>query len=99
MRAMLQNISAYFPERSLVIRSGSDTRYIVVKTWQQLIALVLFFILLVWTAVASAGFSWNYWARVGVELELNQTVISNQTFLAQLESDHCLLYTSPSPRD
>ena len=87
MRIMLQNISAYFPERSLVIRAGSDTRYIVVKTWQQLTALVSIFSLLVWTAVASAGFSWNYWARVGVELELNETVISNQTFLAQLESD------------
>ena len=87
MPTMLQNISAYFPERALVIRSGSYTRYVVAKPWHQLLALVSIVCLFLWTAVASVGFSWNYSARLGVEEELSQTVISNKTFLAQLESD------------
>ncbi len=87
MRTILQKIVAYFPERSLVIRSGSGTHYVRVKKWHQLTVLTSVAFVLAWTGVASIGFSWNYSARLVVEAELSQTVASNRTFLAQLESD------------
>ena len=36
MVTAIRTIIARFPERSLVIRAGSDTRYLVLKTWHQL---------------------------------------------------------------
>ena len=92
MRSMLKKIGAYFPERSLVIRSGSGTRYAVVKKWHQLTALTFFVCVFAWTGTASVGFSWNYASRVEVEAKLSQTVDSNRIFLAQLESDQKYAY-------
>ena len=84
MQTPFEKIIALFPERSLVIRSGSDTRYIVLKTWHQLMAACIAGLFFIWSTAASVGFSWNYDARLVVEAELAKT---------------CLLYTSPSPRD
>ena len=87
MQTTIQKIIARFPERSLVIRSGSDTRYVVLKTWHQLTAVGMMAVFLIWTAVASVGFSWNHNARLAVETELARIVATNQAFVAQLESD------------
>ena len=87
MQTPFEKIIALFPERSLVIRSGSDTRYIVLKTWHQLIAASIAGLFFVWSTAASVGFSWNYDARLVVEAELAKTVATNQAFIAQLEND------------
>ena len=87
MQTPFEKIIALFPERSLVIRSGSDTRYIVLKTWHQLMAASIAGLFFVWSTTASVGFSWNYNARLVVEAELAKTVATNQAFIAQLEND------------
>lgn len=87
MQSTLQKIMMQFPERSLVVRSGSDTRYFVLKTWHQLFGVVSFATFLLWTGVASVGFSWNHSARLTVEQQLAVTVEENQAFIARLESD------------
>jgi murein DD-endopeptidase MepM/ murein hydrolase activator NlpD len=87
MQSTLQKIIARFPERSFVVRSGSDTRYFVLKTWHQLFGVISFATLLLWTGVASVGFSWNHSARLTVEQQLAMTIEENQAFIAQLESD------------
>ena len=87
MQSTLQKIIARFPERSFVVRSGSDTRYFVLKTWHQLFGVISFAILLLWTGVASVGFSWNHSARLTVKQQLAMTIEENQAFIAQLESD------------
>ena len=87
MQPTLQKIIARFPERSFVVRSGSDTRYFVLKTWHQLFGVISFATLLLWTGVASVGFSWNHSARLTVKQQLAMTIEENQAFIAQLESD------------
>ena len=87
MLTAIRTIIARFPERSLVIRSGSDTRYLVLKTWHQLSVIGAAALIFIWLAVASIGFSWNYVARLAVESELAMTVAENQAFIAQLETD------------
>jgi murein DD-endopeptidase MepM/ murein hydrolase activator NlpD len=87
MQTTVQKIIARFPERSLVIRSGSDTRYIVLKTWHQLSTVFMVGVFLIWTAVASVGFSWNHDARLAVESELAHTLAANQAFIEQLQND------------
>ena len=87
MQSTLQKIIARFPERSFVVRSGSDTRYFVLKTWHQLFGVISFATLLLWTGVASVGFSWNHSARLTVKQQLAMTIEENQAFIAQLESD------------
>ena len=87
MQSTLQKIIARFPERSFVVRSGSDTRYFVLKTWHQLFGVISFATLLLWTGVASVGFSWNHSARLAVEQQLAMTIEENLAFIAQLESD------------
>ena len=87
MQTTIQKIIARFPERSLVIRSGSDTRYVVLKTWHQLTAISMVTVFFVWTAVASVGFSWNHSARLSVEQELADTIAANQAFITQLQND------------
>ena len=87
MQTTIQKIFARFPERSLVIRSGSDTRYVVLKTWHQLLTLFIVSVFLIWTAVASVGFSWNHEARLAVELDLAHTLAANQAFIEQLQND------------
>lgn len=87
MQSILQKIIARFPERSLVIRSGSDARYFVLKTWHQLFGVVSFAAFLLWAGVASVGFAWNHSARLTVEQQLAMTIEENQAFIAQLESD------------
>ena len=49
MQTPFEKIIALFPERSLVIRSGSDTRYIVLKTWHQLMAASIAGLFFVWS--------------------------------------------------
>ena len=87
MLTAIRTIIARFPERSLVIRSGSDTRYLVLKTWHQLSVIGAAALIFIWSTVASIGFSWNYDARLAVESELAMTVAENQAFIAQLEAD------------
>ncbi|MEK9964482.1 MAG: peptidoglycan DD-metalloendopeptidase family protein [Betaproteobacteria bacterium] len=87
MQTTVQKIIARFPERSLVIRSGSDTRYIVLKTWHQLSTVFMVGVFFIWTAVASVGFSWNHDARLAVESELAHTLAANQAFIEQLQND------------
>ena len=87
MLTAIRTIVARFPERSLVIRSGSDTRYFVLKTWHQLSVIGVAALVVIWSTVASIGFSWNYDARLAVESELAMTVAENQAFIAQLETD------------
>ena len=87
MQATFQKIIARFPERSLVLRSGSVTRYIVLKTWHQIAATCAVAVFFLWTAIASIGFSWNHNERLLVESELATTVASNKAFIAQLEND------------
>ena len=87
MQTAIQKIIARFPERSLVIRSGSDTRYFVLKTWHQLSAVCLVSLFFIWTVVASVGFSWNHDARLAVESELAHTLAANQAFIEQLQND------------
>ena len=87
MQTTIQKIFARFPERSLVIRSGSDTRYVVLKTWHQLLTLFMVSAFLIWTAVASVGFSWNHDARLAVESDLAHTLAANRAFIEQLEND------------
>jgi murein DD-endopeptidase MepM/ murein hydrolase activator NlpD len=87
MQTTVQKIIARFPERSLVIRSGSDTRYIVLKTWHQLSTVFMVGVFFIWTAVASFGFSWNHDARLAVESELAHTLAANQAFIEQLQND------------
>jgi murein DD-endopeptidase MepM/ murein hydrolase activator NlpD len=87
MQTTVQKIIARFPERSLVIRSGSDTRYIVLKTWHQLSTVFIVGVFFIWTAVASVGFSWNHDARLAVESELAHTLAANQAFIEQLQND------------
>lgn len=87
MQTTVQKIIARFPERSLVIRSGSDTRYIVLKTWHQLSTVFVVGVFFIWTAVASVGFSWNHDARLAVESELAHTLAANQAFIEQLQND------------
>ena len=87
MQTTIQKIFARFPERSLVIRSGSDTRYVVLKTWHQLLTLFMVSVFLIWTAVASVGFSWNHEARLAVESDLAHTLAANQAFIEQLQND------------
>ena len=87
MQTTVQKIIALFPERSLVIRSGSDTRYIVLKAWHQLLAICTAGVFFIWSMAASVGFSWNYDARLVVEAELAKTVAANQAFIAQLQND------------
>ena len=87
MLTAIRTIIARFPERSLVIRSGSDTCYLVLKTWHQLSVIGAAALIFIWLTVASIGFSWNYVARLAVESELAMTVAENQAFIAQLEAD------------
>ena len=87
MQATFQKIIARFPERSLVLRSGSDTRYIVLKTWHQVAATSAVVVFFLWTAIASIGFSWNHNERLLVEAELATTVAANKEFITQLEND------------
>jgi murein DD-endopeptidase MepM/ murein hydrolase activator NlpD len=87
MQTTVQKIIARFPERSLVVRSGSDTRYIVLKTWHQLSTVFMVGVFFIWTAVASVGFSWNHDARLAVESELAHTLAANQAFIEQLQND------------
>ena len=87
MLTAIRTIIARFPERSLVIRSGSDTRYLVLKTWHQLSVIGAAALIFIWSTVASIGFSWNYDARLAVESELAMIVAENQAFIAQLEAD------------
>jgi murein DD-endopeptidase MepM/ murein hydrolase activator NlpD len=87
MQTTVQKIIARFPERSLVIRSGSDTCYIVLKTWHQLSTVFMVGVFFIWTAVASVGFSWNHDARLAVESELAHTLAANQAFIEQLQND------------
>lgn len=84
---MLETLIRRFPERSLIIRSGSDTTYVVLKTWHQLGLATLVFVLSVWTVVASVGFSVNYQSLVSVRSVLEDTIVKNDAFIAQLESD------------
>ena len=87
MLTAIRTLIARFPERSLVIRSGSDTRYLVLKTWHQLSVIGTAALIFIWSTVASIGFSWNYDARLAVESELAMIVAENQAFIAQLEAD------------
>jgi murein DD-endopeptidase MepM/ murein hydrolase activator NlpD len=87
MLTAIRTMIARFPERSLVIRSGSDTRYFVLKTWHQLSVISVAALVVIWSTVASIGFSWNYDVRLAVESELAMTVAENQAFIAQLETD------------
>ena len=87
MLTAIRTIIARFPERSLVIRSGSETRYLVLKTWHQLSVIGAAALIFIWSTIASIGFSWNYDARLAVESELAMTVAANQAFIAQLEAD------------
>ncbi len=87
MLIAIRTIIARFPERSLVIRSGSDTRYLVLKTWHQLSVIGAAALIFIWSTIASIGFSWNYDARLAVESELAMIVAENQAFIAQLEAD------------
>ena len=87
MQATFQKIIARFPERSLVLRSGSATRYIVLKTWHQVAATCTVAVFFLWTAIASIGFSWNHNERLLVESKLATTVAANKAFIAQLEND------------
>ena len=67
MPTAIRTIIARFPERSLVIRSGSDTRCLVLKTWHQLSVIGAAALIFIWLTVASIGFSWNYVARLAVK--------------------------------
>ena len=87
MLTAIRTFIARFPERSLVIRSGSDTRYLVLKTWHQLSVIGAAALIFIWSTIASIGFSWNYDARLAVESELAMIVAENQAFIAQLEAD------------
>jgi murein DD-endopeptidase MepM/ murein hydrolase activator NlpD len=84
---MLETLIRRFPERSLIIRSGSDTTYVVLKTWHQLCLVGIACFLSVWTVVASVGFSVNYQSLVSVRSVLEVTIVKNDAFIAQLESD------------
>ena len=84
---MLDRVIRYFPERSLIVRSGSDTTYVVLKTWHQLSLAIALVVMVVWTAVASIGFSVNHTNLVDVRSELEDTVEKNAAFITQLESD------------
>lgn len=84
---MLETIIRRFPERSLIIRSGSDTTYVVLKTWHQLSLVTLCCILSVWMVVASIGFSVNAHNLSSVRSVLDETIAKNDAFIEQLESD------------
>ena len=82
MLTAIRTIIARFPERSLVIRSGSETRYLVLKTWHQLSFIGAAALIFIWSTIASIGFSWNYDARLAVESELAMTVAENHIYRA-----------------
>ena len=87
MQTTIQKIIARFPERSLVIRSGSDTRYLVLKPWHQIASITAIGLFIIWTVIASIGFSWNHGERLAVEFELAETLAANEAFIEQLEND------------
>lgn len=84
---LLETLIRRFPERSLIVRSGSDTTYVVLKSWHQLVLVMLAFVLSVWTVVASVGLSVNYQSLVSVRAILEDTIEKNDAFITQLESD------------
>ncbi len=87
MRATIDRVISRFPERSLILRSGSETQYFTLKTWHQIGLVALVSVTLLWTVVASIGFSWNRGALLETRAELVRTISENETFIAQLETD------------
>lgn len=87
MQAALKRFIARFPERSLIVRSGSDTQYFTLRTWHQLTLLATCSLLILWSVIASVGFSWNRGALLETRAELSATIAENEAFIAQLEAD------------
>ena len=92
MQTAFNKIIAKFPDRSLVIRSGSDASYFVLKTWYQLFLITSVLIAFLWILVASIGFFVNYTNLVATQVELQQIVAKNEAFIEQLESDQANAY-------
>ena len=87
MKKTWRNIIARFPDRALIVQTGSDARYVSLKTWHQLSLLAVSFVTMAWILFSSIGFLTNLSARLDLELELADTIAANETFIAQLESD------------
>ena len=92
MQKAFHKIVAKFPDRSLVIRSGSDASYFVLKSWYQLFLITSVLIAFLWILVASIGFFVNYTNLVATQVELQQIVAKNEAFIEQLESDQANAY-------
>jgi murein DD-endopeptidase MepM/ murein hydrolase activator NlpD len=87
MQAAINRLIARFPERSLIIRSGSETQYFTLKTWHQITLISTLCVVVLWTLIASIGFSFNRSALLETRAELIATISENEAFIAQLEAD------------
>lgn len=84
---MVGEITRWLPERSLVIRSGSDATYFVLKTRHQIVCIAFAFALCLWMLVASIGFGVSHQNLASVQAALDETIAKHDAFLEQLEFD------------
>lgn len=88
----IRQFISHFPERSLIIRSGSDTTYVVLKTWHQVALVSCSVALCAWMVIASIGFSVNHQNLIEVRQTLDETIVKNQAFVQQLQADQKNVY-------